>query len=342
MGETRRDLLAVVGHQHHGGLPGSAANTPSRDTRRSRAPRSRPAAGSSSRSSSGSAHERAGQEHLLTLALGDHPERARRRSPRIQSRRASDRLPPSPRPSTVPPRFERTVATADHDVACREVGPELTGDRTAHQCDARAQRPDVDPAEARAENLHASRRRPQPGTGQLSTASSSRIRWGRGSPTALRVRRDQSTSSRTTVPVAAYADPVEVDHRRRDRRPASTRRGSMTCADAPAHPADEARAALGPHPLAGQPEPDLTAVPDHDIARTRPRQADRAQACSSGTTATGPTRRRRAARRSGHRRRGRRPTRPRHERWARRARAAWGARSPSMADEDGLAVGCPS
>ena len=158
------------------------------------------------------AHEGAGQEHVLPFAFGNHPERAcgdRREAGLIQQ---AIGLGPVVVRVGVPPRFERTMATADHDVACREVGAQLTGHRSAHQRDAWAQRPYIDPAEARAKNLHASGRRPQPGRRQ---------RQQRRLPGPVGTQ-DHPPLSRSDRPVdvlendgafATYPDRVEGDNR---------------------------------------------------------------------------------------------------------------------------------
>ena len=114
--------------------------------------------------------------------------------------------------------------------------------------------------------------------------------------------------------------------------------GAVAVGDAPGDAPDEARAALRPRALAGQPQPDLAPVAQHDppevlLARGRPRPGS-----ASASTARARRRRPRSARARGPRRRGRRPASPRPARWARRARAARARRPRSMADEDGLAV----
>ena len=147
---------------------------------RSRAPRSSPAKGSSSRTSSGcpSAPGPAGP-------AGARPRRSRRRGGR-RSR------PPHPGPEglrllpvlvrvAVPPGLERAVAAARHHVAGCQCRSQLPGDGAADQRDPRAQGPHVDPAEASAQYLDGAGGRPETSAGHLAKSSCPN-RWGQGDP----------------------------------------------------------------------------------------------------------------------------------------------------------------
>ena len=88
--------------------------------------------------------------------------------------------------------------------------------------------------------------------------------------------------------------------------PARSRPGASDVRDAPVDAADEAGTALRPCPLAGQPEPELAPVTEHDPPGTRPRRSPPRPEIASGPRARPQRRRRPSARRRARARPGRR------------------------------------
>ena len=81
----------------------------------------------------GIAHQRPGQQDLLALALGDHPEGPVRDVADAALGEQPVRLLPVVGRVGVPPRLERAVPAAGHDVAGRDVRAQLPGHRAADQ-----------------------------------------------------------------------------------------------------------------------------------------------------------------------------------------------------------------
>ena len=195
-----------------GGLPGSVASVVSRTSNRSRAPKSRPANGSSNNNSSGSLMSARARRTCCRSPSEITPNGRPPMSPTPPRASERVRLLPVLLDVTVPPRLERSVAAADDDVARRQVGSELPGHCAAHQGDTRAQGPDVNRAQSGPEDLHRSGRRPQPRPSHLQECRLARSRSDRGSPNgpcrrpANRPPATRARPSRCTVtPLSAMA-----------------------------------------------------------------------------------------------------------------------------------------
>ena len=119
MGDARGDLLDVVGDEHEGPVSGSAAKAAMRATRRSRAPRSSPAAGSSRRRSSGSPMSARARSTCWRSPSDRTPNSwsATRRQARLGQQRVGTGVVVGL--VVVPPRLERGVAAGEHDVVGR-------------------------------------------------------------------------------------------------------------------------------------------------------------------------------------------------------------------------------
>ena len=134
-----------------------------RATSSSRPPRSRPAAGSSSSSSSGSVMSDAGDLDALALALGEGAEVAvgrggRRRTPRAgPSARCSSSASYASRQRPVTP--YAAVSTTSRTVSPAGI---RSASAALDEADARAQLEDVDPPQARAQQVGRARRRVHP------------------------------------------------------------------------------------------------------------------------------------------------------------------------------------
>ena len=165
MGDTGRDLLQVVGHQHERGDPGSAARSASRANSASRAPRSSPAAGSSMRSSSGPAISARASRTCWRSPSDNRPNgrpaKAALPNPTRVSR--AHRVGPVLLGVLVPPRLERGVASGEHDVEGGLLGPQGPADRGADHGDALPEDAHVDPAQAFPQDLDRPPGRPEGG-----------------------------------------------------------------------------------------------------------------------------------------------------------------------------------
>ena len=189
VGEPGRYLLAVVGHQDDRRALGVAR--PARPAAPATAP-GRPGRGRRTARPAGPAPDRSsapGPGGPVGARLRRSPRTPGPRSPatppRTKSRSAFSQ---SCRPVLVPPGFQRTVTAADHHVEGGHVRPELPGDRTADQGHAGTERPDVDPAQARAREPRPIRPSATAGPLPPGAASSCPTRSVRGPPSGRRPR----------------------------------------------------------------------------------------------------------------------------------------------------------
>ena len=173
---------------------------------------------------------------------------------------------------SVPPGLEHAEAAAGDDVARGHVGAQLARHGAADQRHPGPERAHVDPAEAGTEDLHRPGRRPESCGGHLQERGLARAVRSEDHP-AVRGIHPPVDAGQDRDTVAPDRDAAESDERAR-RAPALTRRRAC---DAPRDAADQARAALHPRPLPGEPEPDLTPIGQDDPPKLLPAHAGRSQ-----------------------------------------------------------------
>ena len=169
-------------------------------TRSSRPPRSRPAAGSSSRSSSGSVIRARAIWTRLRSPSRQRAERPVAEGADSELGRGARRPGHRPARRTLAPPAEHAVSGGDHHVAsrARRAGSGLQG--RAGQPDPRAQFEDVDRAEHLAEEHGDTRGRVQLGGERAAAGWSCRRRWARESPSVRRRRPSRGCRSRSCRP----------------------------------------------------------------------------------------------------------------------------------------------
>ena len=339
--KPRRDLLAVVGDQDRGGTPGvRRASAPSRATRRSRAPRSRPAAGSSSRSNSGRLIRARAKQDVLSLTLGDHPERAVGDGGEAGLAQAGGPLRPSPPPctcSTMSPSapwrpLTTTSRAGSSGRSCRVTEP-LT-----KEIRGRSVRTSTLP-EPGSEYLHRSGRGPQPRAGQGQQCGLAGSVRAQDHPSLPRLHRPVDVVQDDGA-FAPHADTAQCDDRGRSastddvncplqcacpmRRPTRPIRPAQHWAQTRSPASQSQISRRYPSTI-----PSNSSSVDPGLAQRAPARPQPFDDAALGAQHRGQVL---AVEDLGQ------PA-PRREPWARRACAVRGVRSRSMADEHGLAVG---